>query len=986
MKTVTLLNPEAAQKVFTSNGWTDTEKFYIKISDDNAESVLVNAEAANQQGEGNALNIKVGSTYEISLAEFDDMVSIEFEDIQGLGALLRLNGIPYMLYVFKNAVEEQISTIGSVYPELRIINFGSAKNETIRNLQCINECAQLETLNLDNCPNLDDISLLPSFSKLDTLWLDGFSREQQFAHLGKCSALRRLSQNRSNLSNLKHLESLLHLQVLSLGNNSTLNDISGLSAIINLTTLKLNSCKSILDITPLGNLTNLTNLSLAYCDSIQDITPLGNLTTLTTLNLPHCKLVFDITPLSNLTNLSNLNLAWCKSIQDITPLGKLTNLSNLNLAWCKSIQDITPLGNLTNLSNLNLAWCESIQDITPLGNLRTLTTLNLHRFKSIQDITPLGNLITLTTLNLKSCELIQDITPLGNLTTLTALNLNGCESIQNITPLGKLTNLSNLNISYCESIQDITPLSNLSKLTTLNLEYSKSIQDITPLGNLTNLTSLSISSCNSIQDITPLGNLTNLTSLSISSCNSIQDITPLAKLNKLTSLNMGRCKNLTFIYPLINNDLSVLETLEIDISPNIRDFALLGKLKHLKELTWIDPVACSEVLMQSALNREDVPFIEKNIKNWNSELLLCKDANLYASLLLSCVNLLPKLNQVKVLQDVAQNMRARGLQSETQNDLEPFIWEKWCAMVTALPYREASDCLSFVTNELNLEKETFVLLGPVVLACADLVDNNPENEKENTAWVGEQLALLAEFPHLERQIAPSAAVYYASIQEQSKVEQWLIKATDEKMPLWRERVLTKLVGFYGAKQQFSKAKNLLAQMGIQEEKDEALAALSLSMASVYPVDAAFLLDEIHQNSIVVQTAKTLLHSESVLAHPQGIYQLFLHLQNTPEELEHCLSSLIEQDKSGKVAEAIQKLFVTPVDTNGTSTAAFLLLCEHPGLNDFVKPRALQKYKDNLLGKSKNEAIESTDAFVLDLLEQGLIEMEEVNEITLALKN
>jgi Leucine-rich repeat (LRR) protein len=805
MKTVTLLNPEAAQKVFQSRSWSNTWEFYIKVLNDNSESVLVNAEVATQKGEGNSLKIRVGTTYEISLTEFDDTVSIEFEDIQGLGALLRLNDSPYMLRVFGSAIKEQISTIGSVYPELRIIDFGSAENETIRNLHGISECAELKTLNLDNCPNLDDLSILPLFSKLDTLYLVGFSE--------------------------------------------------------------------LIDLSPLNQIISLSKLRLGASWKSHTLS---------------CSLI-DVGIFSDLTKLTSLELTLCIKLVDISPLSKLKNLTNLKLDYCSSIADIAPLSCLTKLE----------------------------------------------TLLLRGCELISDFKPISELTNLTYLNLSGC-MLSEITSLSKLTNLTKLNLAMCASINNI--------------------------------------------DV--IGNLTNLTKLNLAMCESIQDINPLAKLNKLKSLDMRRCKNLTLINLLVKDGSAIIEYLELEDSPNIRDFALLGKLKHLKELTWIDPVACSEVLMQSALNREDAPFIEKNIKQWNSELLLCKDANHYATLVLSCVNLITFWSP----KEVAQNMRARGLQSEAQNDLEPFIWEKWCAMVTELPYREASDCLSFVTNELNLEQETFVLLGPVLLACAELLDNNPEKEKEITAWVGEQLALLAEFPHLERQIAPSAAVYYASIQKQSKVEQWLIKATDEKMPLWRERVLTKLVGYYGAKQQFSQAKNLLAQMNIQEEKDEALAALSLSMASEYPVDAAFLLDEIHQNSIVVQTAKTLLHSESVLAHPQGIYQLFLHLQNTPEELEHCLSSLVEQDKSGKVAEAIQKLFVTPADTNGTSTAAFLLLCEHPGLNDFVKPRALQKYKDNLLGKSKNEAIESTDAFVLDLLEQGLIEMEEVNEITLALKN
>jgi Leucine-rich repeat (LRR) protein len=866
MKTVTLFNPEAAQKVFQSNEWTYTVNFYIKISDENSESVLVNAEVATQQGEGNLLKIGVGTTYEISLTEFEDTVSIEFEDVKDLGALLRMNGTPYLLRVFKNAGEEQISTIGSIYPKLRIIDFGSAKN--IQNLQSITECTKLEYIDLSYCPNLADISLLPSFSKLHSLCLDGFSHVHQFVHIGKCFSLQRLSQNDSNLRNLHHITALKNLKMLEISENFNITNIKGLSKLNSLSSLKILSCFTITDITPIGKLTNLSELDLSYSDSISDI----------------------------------------------SSLGKLLNLKSLILT--ADLSEITPLGNLANLTSLQLLGNSSLSDISSLSSLVNLTTLQLIGWRSLYDITALGCLTNLTTLQLSECCSLSDISALGSLANLTFLNLSGCRSIPDISPLGKLENLFFLDLSRCDSISDISSLSKLANLELLDLSFNKLI---------------------------------------------------------------------IFIYHLIDNDLNNLKQLRLKDSPNIRDFSVISKLKHLKKLTWIDPVACSEVLMQSALNREDLPFIEKNIEQWNSELLLCKDANLYSSLVLSCANLLPMLNREHALQEVAQNMRARGLQSEAQNELEPFIWEKWCAMVTALPYREARACLSFATTELKLEQETFVLLGPVVLACADLLDNNPENEKEITAWVGEQLALLAEFPHLERQIAPSAAVYYASIQEQTKVGQWLIKATDEKMPLWRERVLTKLVGFYGAKQQFSQAKNLLAQMSIQEEKDEALAALSLSMASEYPVDAAFLLDEIHQNSIVMQTAKTLLHSESVLAHPQGIYQLFLHLQNTPEELEHCLSSLIEQDKGGKVAEAIQKLFVTPAGTNGISTAAFLLLCEHPGLLEFVGKRDIHTLKNLLETQLKEEKNRSVEAFVDYVAMQKMVKAADKEELITLLK-
>jgi hypothetical protein len=225
------------------------------------------------------------------------------------------------------------------------------------------------------------------------------------------------------------------------------------------------------------------------------------------------------------------------------------------------------------------------------------------------------------------------------------------------------------------------------------------------------------------------------------------------------------------------------------------------------------------------------------------------------------------------------------------------------------------------------------------------------------------------------QIAPSAAVFYASLNKKEDVLFWLKKATNEKAPLWRERVLRSLVKFYAKKENFADARRLLDEMQIQDEKDHAIAELAQAMAASHPVEAGFLLDEIHEANISDEAARMLLQQPSMLSAPQGIYQLLLHLQSNPDELSSALETMIERDTKGKIADSLKKLFIQSEPT-GTSAAVLLELCKHPLVAQFVKAWKLEElmkeFNMNLLNEKRNHK-----NYFIDLLEsRKLIDMEE----------
>jgi hypothetical protein len=188
-----------------------------------------------------------------------------------------------------------------------------------------------------------------------------------------------------------------------------------------------------------------------------------------------------------------------------------------------------------------------------------------------------------------------------------------------------------------------------------------------------------------------------------------------------------------------------------------------------------------------------------------------------------------------------------------------------------------------------------------------------------------------------------------------------------------------LINYYAQKEEFAECRRLLDLIEIEEQRDKAISSIAVAMGEQYPVEAAFLIDEINELSISTDTANKLLHQPSVLNTPQGIYQLLLHLQSNPEELASTIETLIEKDQDGKVAHAIKQLFLQKQST-GPSAAVLLELCNHPSIADFVKPRALEKYKTNLQDRFKEECAVSVSLLLSEMQQEEMINEAEAVEL------
>lgn len=158
-------------------------------------------------------------------------------------------------------------------------------------------------------------SILPEFTKLKSLYLDGISITQE--------EFNNLFSNENILNNLEEL----CLQIRNEG-----EDIS--------------------DFRALGKLKNLKvlNVPSARIDNLDEI---KNLTKLETLNLNYASLD-SLDGIENLTQLKSLLLTRADQITDFSPIGKLKNLEELDLAGT-NIKDVTDIKNLEKLAQINLA-------------------------------------------------------------------------------------------------------------------------------------------------------------------------------------------------------------------------------------------------------------------------------------------------------------------------------------------------------------------------------------------------------------------------------------------------------------------------------------------------------------------------------------------------------------------------------------------------------------------------------------------------------
>jgi len=940
MTKITLTNPEEAQLLFHGNEWLYRQSYFISAITNNIEICIVSASEINSKTDADAIKVKLGDyLYEIALDEFEQEISISFRDVSDIGALFEINEKPYLLRAYNNATEASINSISELLPNLRIIDFGSSKNKALTTLNSIASCSFLTEINVANCKQLTDISSVVNFNELKKLNIDGFTNEEQLKLVGTFSNLTFLS-NKKN----KHIEFCNAKYASELFKVFAVHD-DDYSFYIKA-------------------------IDFEYAETI--ILDLSEYSEETVGTHVLVKLGFELEYKFDLANYDDSIKIELKSHNDSGIILEINNTPVL-LHLINKTEESSGILN-SSVRAKDDQWISVLFE--EIKNIKTLEVLSMPSwdYGTIPNTNFLSVSEALETINISNCA-IQDIAGLLLCKNLKRLIYDGAQDEHQLEKILQNTNLEYLSIKAAH-LKNLDSISKHENLEFLNASESDNLMDFNGLKYLKRIKHLELS-FTAINNLSVLKDLKGLENLKISYCRNLEVIDDLSQIKTLKYLTAGGLNKLVRVKSLIK--CNQLYYASFDGCENIRDFESLKELSSLRSLHKDDELLCNSILMHCSYLSKDYYSISKQINSWSEAIIFCKQAPDYVSSLLSCLKYTVIQRRKASLTLVCDLMRSRGLQSDFKNDLDAYTWETWCNLALELEKNDALSSLFAAVNKLDIIRETEVILGPVIVASSTMIEKYPEEKENLLNWVNEQLQLLEEHPEEQRQIAPSAAVFFASLTRKDEVLLWLQKATDEKAPLWRERVLKALVKHYADQENFSEARRLLDEMQIQDEKDVAIASLAKVMAKKYPVDAGFLLNDIHEASISAEAARNLLSNSAILQEPQGIYQLLLHLQSNQDELAETLEKLIELDTEGKITDSAKQLFLQP-QASGPSASVMLELCKHPAIADFVKPRALEKYKSQLQERVNQELIHSIPQLIAEMKQADLLEEDEAQEL------
>ncbi len=250
----------------------------------------------------------------------------------------------------------------------------------------------ISALNYSSDIKIKNISALPMFSALRSLFLLETGQVKDMAPLNECRELTDLTIQ-STQPNLYPIGNLTKLESLVLIDWRKLEDISGIEG-----------------------LSRLTNLDLT-CDKVKDYAPLGALIALELLEV-HSGTAKDFTFLRHLPRLKELR-ASCSLFSDLSLLQNINDVVHLDVSDTP-ITDLKPLEQAQSLREL-LMGETPIEDIGPLACLSRLVRLNL-RNTGVRSIAALEHCISLEDLNLSGSQ-VDDIRPALGLPNLKQLEV-----------------------------------------------------------------------------------------------------------------------------------------------------------------------------------------------------------------------------------------------------------------------------------------------------------------------------------------------------------------------------------------------------------------------------------------------------------------------------------------------------------------------------------------------------------------------------------
>ena len=363
----------------------------------------------------------------------------------------------------------------------------------------------IESLDISNCDNLVDFSIISKFENLKELNVNNCDNFDNIECLQGCKNLRVLNIGNTKVRNIDNIGIFPELRIFNCSCNSITN-IKNIHKCEKLVELNLWGCVSVGDLNGLENLYNLRSLDVDST-SITDLFPLVNCKNIEFLFMDNCTKLTDLYSLSSLSNLKCL-LADSKNMLTDSQLEVFEDLVNLEYITLNSrrIHSLYSFRKLTKMKELNLQGC-NVTDLSPIENLTELTKLDVTANSALKDLSPL----------FKMTKLKKLIAGGGGVAAGKVGNLKGAASstmaIEDISVVKNFTKLKEINLNSNIRLKDISAMSVCEKMEEVYLQKCTQLEDVSVLGNLKNIVKINISSCPRIKELYFLRNLPNLLEL-----------------------------------------------------------------------------------------------------------------------------------------------------------------------------------------------------------------------------------------------------------------------------------------------------------------------------------------------------------------------------------------------------------------------------------------------------------------------------------------
>lgn len=450
----------------------------------------------------------------------------------------------------------------------------------ITSLEKLSSALPIQSLRLNNCPTLSDISRIADFPISDFTFSECPKIKSIKSLEGKTdsSGVKVVSfKNMKELTSLDGVEFYQQLEEIDLSFCFDLTDAKALlkcSALKKVKTYGLESCSSIEGL--IGNEQLQLNLSIKSwsdpttgsrkiesidlsCSGMRDLEWLKIFPNTTSLEID-CEDLLDINGLRFLPGLKELTLRKGK-FKTLACLSELHLLETLSIDKCQQIIDVDALQKLDNLTTFEISNCENIEDISGWmsnKNRKFDASLSLYNLKKLRQLGDMSHIRDLTEIELNDSfnqQILADLTtaPSVNIlkisqdevrvgstlplkltmyinhakvlelkhTSIEKIKLENC-GIKNLNGLIDVKDLKYLSVSGCaafDSLSGTTVFSDVETLELINLPELKSLKGI---DRFPNLKRIKLHRLNSIEDVSPLANLTELIEIDCMDCISLE--------------------------------------------------------------------------------------------------------------------------------------------------------------------------------------------------------------------------------------------------------------------------------------------------------------------------------------------------------------------------------------------------------------------------------------------------------------------------------